>query len=57
VEPGVFFQSNPLEAPETRKIRGYLDELNKRFSEAVGEIKANYLPQTKDEEGEEHGKK
>jgi transcriptional regulator with XRE-family HTH domain len=51
VEPGIFFQSNPLEPPETRKIRGYLDELNRRFSEAVGEIKANYLPQKGDEEG------
>ncbi|MDR2048448.1 MAG: helix-turn-helix domain-containing protein [Treponema sp.] len=52
VEPGVFFQSNPLEAPETRKIRSYLDELNQRFSQAVHEIKTHYLPQDEDEEEE-----
>jgi transcriptional regulator with XRE-family HTH domain len=50
VEPGVFFQANPLDPPETRKIRGYLDELNRRFTEAVGEIKENYLPQNEEEE-------
>ncbi|MDR2144218.1 MAG: helix-turn-helix domain-containing protein [Treponema sp.] len=44
VEPGVFFQSNPLDPPETQKIRGYLDELNDRFAQAVGEIKDRYLP-------------
>jgi transcriptional regulator with XRE-family HTH domain len=49
VEPGVFFQSNPLDPPETRKIRGFLDELNRRFSEAVGEIKENYLSQDEEE--------
>jgi transcriptional regulator with XRE-family HTH domain len=48
VDPGVFFQSNPLDPPETRKIRGYLDELNKSFTQAVGEIKKNYLPQDKE---------
>jgi transcriptional regulator with XRE-family HTH domain len=49
VEPGIFFQSNPLDPPETRKIRGYLDELNKRFAAAVAEIKENYLPQDEEE--------
>jgi transcriptional regulator with XRE-family HTH domain len=44
VEPGIFFQSNPLGPPETQRIRGYLDELNERFTQAVGEIKENYLP-------------
>jgi transcriptional regulator with XRE-family HTH domain len=45
VEPEVFFQSNPLDPPETQKIRGYLDELNRSFTQAVGEIKESYLPQ------------
>ncbi|MDR0403831.1 MAG: helix-turn-helix domain-containing protein [Treponema sp.] len=49
VEPGVFFQSNPLDPPKTREIRGYLDEINKRFTQAVGEIKASYLPQNEEE--------
>jgi transcriptional regulator with XRE-family HTH domain len=54
VEPGTFFQSNPLDPPETRKILSYLDEINRRFTEAVGEIKENYLPRgrkTEDESG------
>jgi transcriptional regulator with XRE-family HTH domain len=53
VEPGIFFQSNPLDPPETRKIRGYLDDLSRRFNQAVGEIKSNYLPQNEDEEDED----
>ncbi|MDR0586568.1 MAG: helix-turn-helix domain-containing protein [Treponema sp.] len=44
VEPGAFFQSNPLDPPETWKIRSYLDELSMRFTQAVGDIKENYLP-------------
>jgi transcriptional regulator with XRE-family HTH domain len=49
VEPGVFFQANPLNPPEIQKIRSYLDELNKQFAQAVGEIKESYLPQDEKE--------
>jgi transcriptional regulator with XRE-family HTH domain len=43
VEPGAFFQSNPLEPPETRTIRSYLDRIEEEFSHTIGEIKSTYL--------------
>lgn len=43
VEPGDFFVDNPLDGYEITRIRGYLDEINDRFAQAVGEIKAGYL--------------
>jgi transcriptional regulator with XRE-family HTH domain len=52
VEPGVFFQSNPLDPPETQKIRGYLDEISRQFTEVVGEIKENYFPQKEEKKDE-----
>lgn len=48
VEPGDFFQANPLTPPEATKLRDYLDEMNDRFAQAVGEIKANYLTGNED---------
>jgi transcriptional regulator with XRE-family HTH domain len=48
VEPGDFFQANPLAPPEATKLRNYLDEMNDRFAHAVGEIKANYLTGNED---------
>jgi transcriptional regulator with XRE-family HTH domain len=50
IEPGAFFLSSPLDPPGTRKIRKYLDEINKRFSDAVGELKDNYVPSQDDDE-------
>ncbi|MDR2553608.1 MAG: helix-turn-helix domain-containing protein [Treponema sp.] len=43
VEPYQLFMTNPLDGRQTRRIHVYLDELNDRFNEAVGEIKASYL--------------
>ena len=43
VEPYQLFITNPLDGKQTKRIHSYLDELNDRFSEAVGEIKESYL--------------
>ena len=43
VEPYKLFITNPLDDKQTKRIHTYLDELNDRFSEAVGEIKESYL--------------
>ncbi|MDR2182046.1 MAG: helix-turn-helix domain-containing protein [Treponema sp.] len=43
VEPYRFFLTNPLDGKRTRRLHVYLDELNERFTQAVGEIKENYL--------------
>ena len=43
VEPYQLFTTNPLDSKQTSQINKYLDELNERFSEAVGEIKASYF--------------
>jgi transcriptional regulator with XRE-family HTH domain len=45
VEPYQLFMTNPLDGKQTKRIQMYLDELNERFSEAVGEIKTIYLMQ------------
>ena len=45
VEPYQLFMTNPLDGKNTRRIHLYLDELNDRFNEAVGEIKTAYLLQ------------
>ncbi|MDR2048884.1 MAG: helix-turn-helix domain-containing protein [Treponema sp.] len=50
VEPGVFFQSNPLDPPAAHKIRGYLDEISRNFTQVVGEIKENYLPREEEDD-------
>ena len=43
VEPYQLFITNPLDGKQTTRIHSYLDELNDRFSEVVGEIKESYL--------------
>ena len=43
VEPYQLFITNPLDSKQTKRINSYLDELNDRFSEVVGEIKESYL--------------
>jgi len=43
VEPYQLFMTNPLDSRQTKRIHKYLDELNERFVEAVGEIKSDYL--------------
>ena len=43
VEPYQLFVTNPLDGKQTKRIHSYLDELNDRFSEVVGEIKESYL--------------
>jgi transcriptional regulator with XRE-family HTH domain len=43
VEPYQLFITNPLDDKQTKRIHSYLDELNDRFSEVVGEIKESYL--------------
>ena len=43
VEPYQLFTTNPLDGKQTKRINSYLDELNDRFSEVVGEIKETYL--------------
>ncbi|MDR2767750.1 MAG: helix-turn-helix domain-containing protein [Treponema sp.] len=43
VEPYRFFLTNPLDGKHTRRLHVYLDELNERFSQAVGEIRESYL--------------
>ena len=43
VEPYQLFMANPLDIKQTKRIHKYLDELNERFNEVVGEIKADYL--------------
>ena len=50
IEPYQLFLTNPLEAKQTRQIHNYLDELNNRFSKAVGEIKASYQLHNGEEE-------
>jgi transcriptional regulator with XRE-family HTH domain len=45
VEPYQLFMSNPLDGKQTKRIQLYLDELNKHFSETMGEIKTTYLKQ------------
>jgi hypothetical protein len=35
--------TNPLDGKNTKRLHLYLDELNDRFNEAVGEIKTSYL--------------
>ncbi|MDR2313242.1 MAG: helix-turn-helix domain-containing protein [Spirochaetaceae bacterium] len=44
VEPYQLFMTNPLDGNQTERLHGYLDELNERFAEAVGEIKTAFLP-------------
>ncbi|MDR2073290.1 MAG: helix-turn-helix domain-containing protein [Spirochaetaceae bacterium] len=49
VEPYQLFMANPLDGKHTKRLHVYLDELNDRFAEAVGEIKtACLLPGDKD---------
>ena len=43
IEPYQLFITNPLDDKQTKRLQSYLDELNERFSEAVGEIKDSYL--------------
>lgn len=43
VDPYQLFITNPLDDKQTKRIHSYLDELNDRFSEVVGEIKESYL--------------
>ena len=43
VEPYQLFMTNPLDSKQTKRIHVYLDELNDRFNEVVGEIKTSYL--------------
>jgi len=43
IEPFQFFITNPLDSKQTKRINSYLDELNDRFTEVVGEIKETYL--------------
>jgi len=43
VEPYQLFMTNPLDGKHTKRIHLYLDELNDRFNEVVGEIKDSYL--------------
>ena len=43
VEPYQLFMTNPLDGKQTKRIHLYIDELNDRFSEAMGEIKDSYL--------------
>ncbi|MDR1506761.1 MAG: helix-turn-helix domain-containing protein [Treponema sp.] len=54
VEPSDFFMSNPLNPPENSRIRSYLDEINERFSTAVGEIKAAYLSENRKTNSEDY---
>jgi transcriptional regulator with XRE-family HTH domain len=42
VEPGDFFQSNPLKPSETRQILTYLENFKETVSHFVGEIEATY---------------
>jgi hypothetical protein len=58
VEPGDLFHFNPLPGPETEKILYHLDEIGRRFSQAVGEIRSAYLtgsPPGKERGWEEDG--
>ena len=48
VEPYQLFITNPLDGKVTKRIYSYLDELNDRFNEAVGEIKESYLKKKDD---------
>ncbi|MDR0600001.1 MAG: helix-turn-helix domain-containing protein [Treponema sp.] len=43
VEPYQLFMTNPLDGKQTKRIHLYLDELNNRFNEVMGEIKTTYL--------------
>jgi transcriptional regulator with XRE-family HTH domain len=43
VEPFQLFMTNPLDAKQTKRIHLYLDELNDRFSDMMGDIKYHYL--------------
>ncbi|MDR2073018.1 MAG: helix-turn-helix domain-containing protein [Spirochaetaceae bacterium] len=49
VEPYQLFMTNPLDGTQTKQLHRYLDELNERFTEAVGELKTACLqPGAKD---------
>jgi transcriptional regulator with XRE-family HTH domain len=52
-DPGVFFTANPLGGKETKKISGYLDEINEQFNKAVEDIKTSYLKQGGDDDNDE----
>ena len=43
VEPYKLFITNPLDGSQTKQIHLYIDELNDRFSEAMGDLKDSYL--------------
>ncbi|MDR1143532.1 MAG: helix-turn-helix domain-containing protein [Spirochaetaceae bacterium] len=49
VEPYQLLMANPLDGKQTKRIHVYLDELKDSFNEVVGEIKASYLMQGKDD--------
>jgi len=43
VEPYQLFMTNPLDGKQTKRIQLYIDELNDRFSDMMGDIKSHYL--------------